>query len=51
MYPRSAEARSETLVLHQVWKGVSAELHGLPWEPAAELMDTLLHPSRKHFEL
>lgn len=51
MYPRSAEAGGETLVLSQVGQGVSAELHWLPREPAAELVDALLHPSRTRFEL
>lgn len=49
VYPRSAEPGGETLILCQVGKGVVAELHWLPWEPAAELVDALLHSSREHF--
>lgn len=46
MHPRSAEAGRETLVLRQVGKSLAAELHRLPREPAAELVDALLHPSK-----
>lgn len=46
MHPRSAEAGRETLVLRQVGKSFAAELHRLPREPAAELVDALLHPSK-----
>lgn len=42
--PGAAERGGEALVLLQVGQRVVVELHGLAREPAAEFVDTLLHP-------
>ena len=43
--PGAAEGGGEALVLLQVRQGVAGELHGFAWEPAADLVDPLLHPA------
>lgn len=45
MYPWSTEGGGKALVLLQVGQSVVVKLHGLAGQPAADLVDALLHPA------